>query len=131
MRHILLGFVAVVLGVGAVTATPAPAQAQGFSITVGEPYGHRPVRRWERSYERPVYGRHGYGRHGYERHGYGRHGYERHGYERRVYERPVPAYRAYPQHARPAYYAAPRCTIRTARVWDGYGWIVKRREICR
>ena len=33
MRHFLFGLIAVVLGFGALAATSAPAQAQGFSIT--------------------------------------------------------------------------------------------------
>lgn len=131
MRHLLIGLAAVVLGVGALTAAPAPAQAQGFSITVGEPYGHRPVRRWDRPHHRPVYERRASERRAYGHRGYEHRGYEHRGYARPVYERPFPAYRAYPQYARPAYYAPPRCTIRTARQWDGYGWVVKRREICR
>lgn len=61
MRHALLGLVgAAVLGLGAFTAgalTAAPAQAQGFSIAVGEPHPHyRPHPRWHRPhYGRPVY----------------------------------------------------------------------------
>jgi hypothetical protein len=112
MRHVFFGLLAAVLGVGLLTAAPTPAEAQGFSIAIGEPYGHREARRWERSYDRPVYERRDFERRGY-------------------YGRPVQAYRTYPRHTRPVYYAAPRCTIRTAREWDGYGWVVRRREICR
>ena len=43
MRRLLFGFIAAFIGFGALAAAPAPAQAQGFSITVGEPYG-RPRR---------------------------------------------------------------------------------------
>lgn len=79
MRHALLsvlGAAALGFGILAVDAvTAAPAQAQGFSITVGEPYGYdpypRPRRHWghrrrhhhndPRSvYYRPAYGG-GYG----------------------------------------------------------------------
>ena len=101
MRRIFFGLIAAFLGFGALAAAPAPAQAQGFSITVGEPYGPPPVRRIYRSYERPVY------------------------------YRPGPVYRHYPRYARPAYYAGPRCVVRSSRVWDGFEWVVRRREICR
>ena len=74
MRHALLSVLgAAALGFGALTAdalTAAPAQAQGFSIAVGEPYGynpHRPRSHWRHHrghrpvYYRPVRG--GYGAH--------------------------------------------------------------------
>ena len=34
--------------------------------------------------------------------------------------------------AAPAYYGAygPGCTIRRERVWDGYGWIIRRVRVC-
>jgi hypothetical protein len=66
---------AAALGLGALTAdalTAAPAQAQGFSITIGEPYGYNPYpshprrhyRHWRRHHQ-PVYYRpvRGYDRH--------------------------------------------------------------------
>jgi hypothetical protein len=66
MRHALLSVLgAAALGLGALTAdalTAAPAQAQGFTITVGEPYGYNPYprhprRHWGhwRRHHRPVY----------------------------------------------------------------------------
>jgi hypothetical protein len=72
MRHALLSVLgAASLGLGMLTAeaiTAGPAQAQGFSITVGEPYGYAPYRvpprRWghsRRTYPRPVYYRPAYG----------------------------------------------------------------------
>jgi hypothetical protein len=102
MRKLLLGVAgAAALGLGAVAAVPAPAQAQGFSIAVGEPYGAPPVYRPYRNY-------------------------------RPVYYRPVRYYPAYPRYVRPVYYDyGPTCRIRTTRYWDGYGWVARRREICR
>jgi hypothetical protein len=48
MRHALLSVLgAAALGLGALTAdalTAAPAQAGGFSVAVGEPYGYNPYR---------------------------------------------------------------------------------------
>lgn len=101
MRHLLAGLFAAVVGLGSMAAASVPAQAQEFSIRVGEPYGPPPGYRWHRRYERPV------------------------GF------RPVPVYRHYPRYARPVYDAGPRCFIRTTRVWDGYGWELRRREVCR
>lgn len=121
MRHFLFGLIAVVLGFGALAATSAPAQAQGFSISVGEPYGRPQERRWHRRYGRPVAFRPVSPYRTYQR-------YERPRYERPVAFRPAPVYRPY---ARPAYYAGPRCTVRTMRQWNGYGWELQRREVCR
>lgn len=105
MRHVLLGLAgAAALGLGALTV--APAQAQGISVTIGSGYG-------------------GYGYGGYHRPAYGYYPARR-----PVYYRPAPVYRAYPRYARPVYYA-PRCTIRTSRSWDGYGWVIRKREVCR
>jgi len=59
MRHALLSVLgAAALGLGALTAdalTASPAQAQGFSIAVGEPYGYTPNPHhphWRRHYRR-------------------------------------------------------------------------------
>jgi hypothetical protein len=114
MRRLLFGFIAAFVGFGALASAPAPAQAQGFSITVGEPYGRPPVRRIDRSYERPVHYRPAPVYRPYPR-----------------YARPVGVYGGYPGYARPAYYAGPRCVVRSSRVWDGFEWVVRRREICR
>jgi hypothetical protein len=96
MRKLILGlFGLAAIGFGAVAAQPA--QAQGFSITVGNPY-YGPV------------------------------------YPAPVYYRPAPVYRPYPVYGRPYYrpaYYGPRCTVRTSRYWDGFSWVVQRREICR
>jgi hypothetical protein len=72
MRHALLSVLgAASLGLCMLTAdaiTAAPAKAQGFSITVGSPYGYDPYpvppRRWghwRRTHPRPVYYRPAYG----------------------------------------------------------------------
>jgi hypothetical protein len=88
--------------------TAEPAQAQGFSISFGSGYGHsgyggyRPYPSYRPYRPYPVY--------------YG-------GY------RPYPVYhggyRPYPV------YYGPRCVTRVTRVWDGWGYVTKRRQICR
>ena len=99
MRPSLLALLgAAALGLGAVSA--APAQAQGLSIAIGEPYGHRPPP--------PVYREH-----------------------RREF---VPVYRHH--RGPPPVYATgsfgpSRCIVRTTRSWDGFGWVERRRRICR
>ncbi|HEY8382943.1 MAG TPA: hypothetical protein VIL09_12420 [Microvirga sp.] len=100
MRKLLVGLAgALALGFGAFGA--APAQAQGFSVTIGTPgyYGPAPVYR----------------------------SYPRH----RAYRpyRPYPVY-GRPVQYRPVY-AGPRCVTRVNRYWDGYGWVSERRRICR
>jgi|SRR5215212_587049 len=99
MQRALVSLAAAALGLGALGAQPA--QAQGFSVTIGTPgYDGPPVPVY-RPYPvyRPVYGRPAY--------------------------RPSYAYRAYA----PAY-DGPRCTTELVRSWDGWGWVTRRREIC-
>jgi hypothetical protein len=104
MRLSLLGLLgAAALGLGAVSA--APAQAQGLSITIGEPYGHRPPPPVYREHRRefvPVYR------------------------YRHVRHRDVP-----PHVYATGSFGPSRCIIRTSRTWDGYGWVERRRRICR
>jgi hypothetical protein len=105
MRKILFGLAgALALGVGALASEPA--QAQGFSVTVGSPYGYGPAYGYPPPPPRyaPAYG----------------------------YGRPGPAYRRYSRHPRRVYYAppAPRCVIRRERQFDGFGWVSVRRRVC-
>jgi len=68
MRKLVLALFGAVLGLGALAAAPAPAEAQGITVRIGGPgYYHRPV------YHRPVYQR----------------PYYRRSYYRPVYVRPV------------------------------------------
>jgi hypothetical protein len=99
MRNLTVGLAgAIVLGFGAIAAQPA--QAQGFSVTIGNPgYYAPPV---------PVY-----------------RPYPRY---RPVYSRPYRAYPAYGAYE-PAYYG-PRCTTRVTRYWDGWAWVSRERRVC-
>ncbi len=100
MRQLLLGLAgATLVGLGAFGAQPA--QAQGFSVTIGtHGYYPAPVPVYDRPYPRyrPVY-------------------------------RPVRAYPAYPAYAEPVYYG-PYCTTRVTRYWDGWAWVSRRHRIC-
>jgi hypothetical protein len=105
MRNFAVGLAgAIVLGFGAIAAQPA--QAQGFSITIGNPGYYAPP---------PVY-----------------RPYPRY---RPVYSRPVRAYRSYGAYGAygapyaPAYYG-PRCTTRVTRYWDGWAWVSRERRVC-
>jgi hypothetical protein len=99
LRVSLLGLLgAAALGLSAVSA--APAQAQGLSITIGEPHAHRAPP--------PVYREH------------------------RRHFVPIHRHRRVP----PSVYATgsfgpPHCMIRTTRHWNGFGWVERRRRICR
>lgn len=102
---------AAVLGFGALAAQPA--QAQGFSITIGSPGYYAPPAPVYDPYpsHRPVYYRPA----------------------PRPYPSYAPAYyrpapRRYPAYAPAAY--AERCTIRITRQWDGWGWVSRRTRIC-
>jgi len=80
-----------------------PAQAQGFSITIGTPgYYAPPVYRPYPIYRPyPAY-------------------------------RPVRAYRPYrpyPVYAQPVDYG-PICTTRVTRFWDGWSWVSRRERVC-
>jgi hypothetical protein len=120
MRQILLGLAgAAVVGLGAFGAQPA--QAQGFSITIGTPGYYRPAPIY-RPYPRyrPVYYRPAPVYRPYPRY-------------RPVHYRPAPIYRSYgPQRvfAPPVDYG-PVCTTRVARYWDGFGYVSERRKVCR
>ena len=107
MRKLLLGFFGALLGLASLAAAPSPAEAQGFSVTIGTPgyYGPRPVYRSYPRY-RPVYVR-----------------------PAPVYVRPRPVY-VRQNYYRPAYYGESRCTVRMHRYWDGYGWVRERRRQC-
>jgi len=105
MRKILFGLAgALALGVGALASEPA--QAQGFSITVGSPYGYGPAYGYPPPPPRyaPAYG---YGRAAF---GIGR----------------VCASDGICEVAPPA----PRCVIRRERQFDGFGWVSVRRRVC-
>ncbi len=62
---------------------------------------------------------------GYGHGGYG--GYRPYPYYRPYRPRPVyyGGYRPYPV------YYGPRCITRVTQVWDGWGYVTKRRQICR
>ena len=103
MRKLLFGLFAAILGLGALAAVPEPAQAQGFSVTIGTP-----------GYNGPRY--------------YRRHHYRSHHYRSAFYE-PSPVYLRRRGYDRPAHYN-PRCTIRVHRYWDGFTWVHERRRHC-
>jgi hypothetical protein len=103
MRKFLFGLAGMLaLGFGALASDPA--QAQGFSITVGSPYGYGPAYGYPPPPRRyaPVYGR------------------------------PIPVYDGYPRRPRRVYYAppGPRCTVRKERYFDGYDWVSVKRKSC-
>ncbi len=104
MRKLLLAAAgAALVGLGA-----QPAQAQGFSITIGTPGYYGP----------PAY-------HPYPV-------YRAHPVYEPVYRRPVRAYRPYrpyPVYAQPVYYG-PACTTRVTRYWDGWNWVSRRERVC-
>jgi hypothetical protein len=96
MRVSLLGLLgAAALGFSAVSALPA--QAQGLSITIGEPHGHRPPPPVHRDHRRyvPIHRHH--------------------------HVPPVHATGSFRHH----------CVIRTTRHWNGFGWVQRRRRVCR
>ncbi|CAD5298438.1 conserved exported hypothetical protein [Bosea sp. 62] len=101
LRKLVLGLSAAAalgvagLGMGAVTATPAEAQALGGG------YGPH------------VWGGGGY--YGRPRYGYGG---PRYGY-------------GGPRYGYGGGYYGPRCYVRPVRYWDGWGWVVRERRICR
>ncbi|WP_439497029.1 hypothetical protein [Bosea sp. (in: a-proteobacteria)] len=101
LRKVLLG-VAAAATLGTAAMTSAPASAQAVTFSFGSPgYGY--------GYRPVQYGpRWGYGG-GY----YGRPYY---GYGGGYYGRP---------------YYGPRCFFRPVRYWDGWGWVVQQRRICR
>ncbi|MEI5666191.1 hypothetical protein WBO78_14680 [Bosea sp. CCNWLW174] len=116
LRKLVLGLSAAAalgvagLGMGAVTATPAEAQA--LSGGYGYPGGgsrHPSAPR----YSNPGWGGGGY--YGRPRYGYGG---PRYGY-------------GGPRYGWGGGYYGPRCYIRPVRYWDGWGWVVRERRICR
>lgn len=102
LRKLVLGLSAAAtlgvaaLGIGAVTATPAEAQA--LSGGYGYP-GSGSRHPYAPRYSNPGWGGGYYAR-------------PRYGY----YGRP---------------YYGPRCYYRPVRYWDGWGWVVRERRICR
>jgi hypothetical protein len=108
MRKVLLGIAAVATLGGAALVATAPAQAQGFSITIGDGF--------DRGYHRPAGPGYGYGPPpGF----YG--GPPRHN----PYY--APAYGGgYGYHQR-----RPRCWVRPVTVWNGYGYVTRPQRVCR
>lgn len=118
MRQLVFAITAVAaLGATALTAAPAQAQsvAHGWTLSIGG--GHGAVHddfRDQRHFARPVRdGWHGGGWRG-EHRGWGG---EHRGWGRPVYGG--------------GYGHQPRCHIRKVRYWDGWGWVVDRRQVCR
>jgi len=109
LRKLVLGLSAAAvlgvagLGMGAVTATPADAQA--LSGGYGYP-GSGSRHPFAPRYSNPGWGGGGY--YGRPRYGYGG-----------------------PRYGWGGGYYGPRCYSRPVRYWDGWGWVVRERRICR
>ncbi len=122
MRQLLLG-IATAATLGAATlslATPANAQSWSVQFGSGHSGGYQQVFGGHgRDHDRNGYG--GGHRGGWDRGGWDRGGWDRGGHGGGWRGRP-----AYNQ----GYGHQPRCFVRKVRYWDGWGWVVDRRQVC-
>lgn len=117
-----------VAGFASAVATSAPAEAQSWSITVGgghhwrgDDWGGRGGHRHHREHWRgDRFGQGGWGDRGWGDRGWGDRGWGDHGWRRPV--RPVYGF---------GHDYGARCSVRTVRYWDGFGWAVEKRRFCR
>jgi opacity protein-like surface antigen len=121
LRKSLLGFAAAAAVGGIALISALPAQAQGWSVTVGSGYGGGHFRHDDRPFRGHGFGGHGFRGDGFRGDGWGRHGFHGGGW------------RGHPGWGGPHHvggYGGPRCFVRKVRYWDGWGWTVERRRIC-
>lgn len=106
MRKILTAVVAVATIAGAAVSASSPAEARwrGGAVAAGVIGGIAAGALIAGAASRPAYG-----------YAPGYYGYA-----------PAPAY-----YGPPAYAYAPRCWWQNQRFWDGYGWRIRRVQVCR